>query len=152
GTPFTVTVTAQDSDGNTITGYRGTVHFRSTDPLASLPPDYTFTAADNGVHTFTDVILRTAGSPTVTATDTVTGSITGTATVTVDQARLGTTALLEGPAAGSDSDLVITSGPWSATSNAPWLHTSSSGNGNGLATLTFDANSGATRSGTLTIA
>src|SRR5262249_60724605 len=54
--------------------------------------------------------------------------------------RLGTTALLEGPAAGRASDVVSTSGPWSATSNAPWLHTSSSGTGNGLATLTFDAN------------
>src|SRR5215831_1427041 len=66
---------------------------------------------------------------------------------------LGTTALLEGPAAGSASDLVLTSGAWSASSNAPsWLHTSSSGTGNGLATFTFDANPGATRSGTLTIA
>ena len=51
---------------------------------------------------------------------------------------LGTTALLEGPAAGSDSDVVITSGPWSAVSNAPWLHTSSSGTDNGLATFTFE--------------
>jgi DNA-binding beta-propeller fold protein YncE len=66
--------------------------------------------------------------------------------------RLGTTALLEGPAAGSASDLVFTSGAWSATANAPWLHTSASGTGNGLATLTFDANPGGTRSGTLTIA
>src|SRR6516164_8112536 len=65
---------------------------------------------------------------------------------------LGTTALLEGPAAGSDSDLVLTSGPWSASSNATWLHTSATGSGNGLATFTFDANAGATRSGTLTIA
>ena len=64
---------------------------------------------------------------------------------------LGTTALLEGPAAGSASDLVITSGPWSASSNATWLHTSATGTGNGLATFTFDANAGATRSGTLTV-
>jgi hypothetical protein len=65
---------------------------------------------------------------------------------------LGTTALLEGPAAGSASDLVLTSGPWSASANAGWLHTSAAGTGNGLATFTFDANPGATRSGTLTIA
>ena len=65
---------------------------------------------------------------------------------------LGTTALLEGPAAGSDSAMVTAGGPWSAVSNTPWLHTSSTGTGNGLATLTFDANPGATRSGTLTIA
>jgi sugar lactone lactonase YvrE len=65
---------------------------------------------------------------------------------------LGTTALLEGPAAGTDSDMVLTSGPWSASSNATWLNTSATGTGNGLATFTFDANPGATRSGTLTIA
>src|SRR5262245_60607422 len=65
---------------------------------------------------------------------------------------LGTTALLEGPAAGSASDLVLTGGAWSATANAPWLHTAATGTGNGLATFTFDANPGATRSGTLTIA
>jgi streptogramin lyase len=65
---------------------------------------------------------------------------------------LGTTALLEGPAAGSATDIVVSSGPWSASANDTWLHTSASGTGNGLATLTFDANPGATRSGTLTIA
>src|SRR5262249_16111496 len=65
---------------------------------------------------------------------------------------LGTTAQLEGPPAGGASDLVYTSGAWSATANAPWLHTSATGTGNGLATFSFDANGGATRSGTLTIA
>ena len=64
---------------------------------------------------------------------------------------LGTYAVLEGPAAGSDSD-IVSGGAWSAMSNESWLHTSSSGNGNGLATLTFDANTGGTRTGTLTIA
>jgi hypothetical protein len=64
---------------------------------------------------------------------------------------LGTTALLEGPAAGSDADIVVASGAWWATANASWLHTSSSGTGSGLATFTFDPNPGATRSGTLTI-
>ena len=35
---------------------------------------------------------------------------------------------------------------------SPWLHTSASGTGNGVASFTFDANTGATRTGTLTIA
>jgi len=65
---------------------------------------------------------------------------------------LGSYAFLEGPSAGSDADIVATSGAWTATSNATWLHTSASGTGNGLASLSFDANSGATRTGTLTIA
>ena len=43
-------------------------------------------------------------------------------------------------------------GAWSATSNASWLRTSSSSTGNGLATFSFDANAGGTRTGTLTIA
>ena len=55
---------------------------------------------------------------------------------------LGTTALLEGPAAGSASDLVGASGAWSATANAPWLHTTATGSGDGLAALSFDANGG----------
>ena len=48
--------------------------------------------------------------------------------------------------------MVSFAGSWSATANASWLHTSSSGTGNGLATFTFDANTGPTRTGTLTIA
>ncbi len=65
--------------------------------------------------------------------------------------ELGTDNLLEGPAAGGDS-VIVTAGPWTATSNASWLHTSASDTGGGQATFTFDANPGATRTGTLTIA
>jgi hypothetical protein len=83
GTPFTVTVTARDAYGNTASGYRGTAHFSSDDAAATLPADYAFAAADNGVHTFSNVLLRTAGSRAVSAADTVTGSITGSAAITV---------------------------------------------------------------------
>jgi hypothetical protein len=89
GTAFSVTVTAQDNNGNTANGYRGTVHFSSTDTRSGvvLPPDYQFTATDNGVHTFTNgVTLVTAGNQTVTATDTVSASVTGSAAVTVNPA------------------------------------------------------------------
>jgi hypothetical protein len=61
---------------NTATGYTGTVHSTSSDRKAALPADYTFVAADAGAHTF-KVALVTAGSQTVTATDTTTASITG---------------------------------------------------------------------------
>jgi hypothetical protein len=65
GAPFDVTVTAQDAFGNTATSYTGTVHFVSSDPRgAILPADYTFTAADAGVHTFAaGATLFTADSP-----------------------------------------------------------------------------------------
>jgi hypothetical protein len=72
-----VTVTARDTYGNTAAGYRGTVHFTSSDPQATLPANYTFTGADNGVHTFS-VTLRTLGTQSVTVTDTAAASLTGT--------------------------------------------------------------------------
>jgi hypothetical protein len=77
GTAGTFTVTVQDAFGNTATGYRGTVHFTSSDGPAVLPADYTFTAADGGVHTFM-ATLKTAGTQSITATDTVEASVTGT--------------------------------------------------------------------------
>src|SRR5262249_35162336 len=52
GVAGSLTVTAKNADGTTDTSYRGTVHLTSSDPQAELPADYTFTAADQGVHTF----------------------------------------------------------------------------------------------------
>ena len=52
-----------------LTGYLGTLHFTSSDGLAVLPADYTFTAADAGIHTF-QVTFNTLGSQTITMTDT----------------------------------------------------------------------------------
>jgi hypothetical protein len=87
GSAFTITVTVLDSSNAVVTSYTGTVHFTSSDSQAGLPADYTFTATDAGVHTFTGgVTLKTAGSQSVTATDTVTSSITGSATVSVSPA------------------------------------------------------------------
>lgn len=77
GTAASFSVTATDAQGNPVAGYRGTVHFRSSDPQAVLPADYTFTATDNGVHTFS-IILKTAGTASVTVADTVSGTLTGT--------------------------------------------------------------------------
>jgi hypothetical protein len=84
GTPFTITVTALDPFGNVARSYRGLVHFASTDGSASLPADYRFTTADQGVHTFVNLLtLRTSGSQTITATDKNHATITGTAIVSV---------------------------------------------------------------------
>ena len=65
---------------------------------------------------------------------------------------LGTTSLVEGQFAGSDSVVVAVSGAWTAASNASWLSTSSSGTGNGVATFSFNPDPFGTRTGTLTIA
>src|SRR5205814_500796 len=70
------TVIAKDSYGNTATGYRGTVYFTSSDGQAGLPANYTFIAGDAGVHTFS-ATLKTAGSQSLSASDTANGGITG---------------------------------------------------------------------------
>jgi len=80
GNAVNVTVTALDSNNNTVTNYSGIVHFTSTDPQAVLPGDYAFTAADAGAHTFT-ITLKTAGSQLITASDT-TGTVRLTSGVT----------------------------------------------------------------------
>jgi hypothetical protein len=74
GSAFSFTVTALDQFNNTATGYAGAVHFTSSDPQAVLPANSTLT---NGTGTFS-ATLKTAGSQTITATDTVTPAITGT--------------------------------------------------------------------------
>ena len=73
-----VTVTAYDAYGNVATGYTGTVAFTSTDrqrrccrPTTPSPPP------TRGRITFS-VTLETAGTQSITATDTATSSITGT--------------------------------------------------------------------------
>jgi hypothetical protein len=76
GTTGTSTVTAKDAHGNTATSYNGIVHFSSSDTQASLPADYPFTTADASVHTFS-ATLKTAGTQSLTATDSNTNSITG---------------------------------------------------------------------------
>ncbi len=76
GTAFNFTVTAYDPYGNIATGYTGTIHFTSSDAGATLPANYTFTAANGGNQSFS-ATLKTGGTQTITAADTVTSSITG---------------------------------------------------------------------------
>jgi hypothetical protein len=85
GTPLSITVQAVDAFGNTAAGYLGTAAFASTDPGIVLPSDYTFNAIDSGVHVFTNgVTLRTPGSQTITATDTLDSSIHGSISLIVN--------------------------------------------------------------------
>jgi hypothetical protein len=77
GTAHNFTVTALDAYGNVATGYLGTVKFMSSDPIAMLPANYTFTSGDAGMHTMFSATLNTPGTQSITATDTVNSSITG---------------------------------------------------------------------------
>src|SRR5947199_142266 len=61
-------VTALDPYGNVATGYSGTVHVTSSDGQGALPADYSFTASDNGSHSF-NATLETAGSQSLTVAD-----------------------------------------------------------------------------------
>jgi hypothetical protein len=73
GVAGTVDVVIEDAYGNSVTGYTGTVHFTSSDRKASLPANYTFSTADPGYHFFS-ATLKTAGTQSITATDTATPS------------------------------------------------------------------------------
>lgn len=98
GTPGTFTVTALDDQGNVVTDYRGTVEFLSSDPSAGLPSSYTFTADDNGSHTFTAALATPGTNRSITVRDT---SAPATLTATQSGIRVhdGTVALI--PVAGA---------------------------------------------------
>jgi hypothetical protein len=84
GSAFSLTVKVKDRDDAIRTGYLGTVHFTSTDVSATLPANYMFVSGDNGVHTFSGVVLRTGGSQTITVSDLVMPlTVPATANVTV---------------------------------------------------------------------
>jgi hypothetical protein len=83
GVALSLTLTALDAYGNVVSNYTGTVHFSSSDTKATLPKNYTFTAADKGVHTFAGLVLRKRGFQKITITDTQNGALTGSVTVDV---------------------------------------------------------------------
>ena len=69
GTADTLKVCALDINAATLTGYLGTIRFSSSDPLATLPAQYTYVAGDAGCHTFS-VTFGTTGHQTVVVNDT----------------------------------------------------------------------------------
>jgi hypothetical protein len=83
GQSLSLTVTVEDTYGNVVVGYTGTIRFNGTDNTATLPVNYTFTASDQGVHTFTGLVLRKQGHQKITVTDTHNSSITNSVIVDV---------------------------------------------------------------------
>jgi hypothetical protein len=108
GTAVTLTVTMLDPYGNVASGYRGSVHFTSGDAQAVLPTNYTFTAADQGVHTFTGIQLDTAGTQTVKLTDTATSALTASASVTVSPAAASREAINANASATAGTSVPLT--------------------------------------------
>jgi sugar lactone lactonase YvrE len=143
GTELSLTVDASGTGPLSYQWYfNGSILSQATNSTLSLP----------------SVQLGNAGAYNVSVSSPF-GLVFGTNfTLTVAGFSLGTTASLEGPSAGVDS-VVLAAFPstnsWTNTANAAWLHLSApnqSGTGSTNVIFSFDANPGATRSGTLTIA
>ncbi|MBU0981761.1 Ig-like domain-containing protein [Patescibacteria group bacterium] len=80
GESKTITVTALDADGYTVTDYTGEIRFSSSDDSATLPNDYTFLAEDQGEHQFNLAVkFVTTGPQILTVTDVDQFNITGDA-------------------------------------------------------------------------
>ena len=111
GTTQTFSVTAYDAYGNVATGYLGTVAFTSSDAKAILPANYLMIPEDQGVFAFT-ATLETAGTQSITATDTSTSTITSTeSNIVVQAAALNSLVVTGFPAsdtAGAAGSLTVT--------------------------------------------
>lgn len=114
GIPTTVTITAVDAGGKTITNFAGTVAFSSTDTAAVLPPLYRFQSTDAGVHAFS-MTFTTPGTQTVTIAS---GTTTNTsASFVVESAEISHMADVTNPASWTFLD-VSPSGPCATTPGA----------------------------------
>jgi hypothetical protein len=146
GSVGSFTLKAQDPYGNLLPGYSGTVHFTSTDPHAVLPGDATLT---NGTGTFSATFV-TAGTQSLSATDTVTATITGTETgILVNPAAPASLAFGQQPtnaAAGAAISPAVTVRLFDAYGNL------ATNDGTDSVTIALGANpGGATLSGTTTV-
>jgi hypothetical protein len=109
GETTSISFAATDGTGATDVGYTGTVHISSDPETSTLPDDYTFTEADEGVHTFEGIIFNALGTYTLTLVDTSDSLRTQSVTITV-------TAVDEGSNNNSDNSSSNSSG---GSSSAP---------------------------------
>jgi hypothetical protein len=75
-------VVALDDANRVARDYAGTVAVTSSDTAATLPANYTFTAADRGVKALA-ATLPTTGSQTLAVTDAADAALAGSATIDV---------------------------------------------------------------------
>jgi hypothetical protein len=94
GTAFAFTVTAENPNNTTDTGYTGTVQFTSSDTQAVLPASM---ALISGIGTFS-ATLKTAGSQTLAATDSVNSTLTGSSAAVAVTPLAATHLAVTGPA------------------------------------------------------
>jgi hypothetical protein len=130
------TVTANAPAGNVLTSYAGTVQFTNGDPQATIIDtatgkpvplggfSYTFTAADQGTHTFR-VDLKTAGTQSISVSDTAAGVTAGDAGITVNPAALRVLAVTGFPSPVAQEDTES----FTVTAEDPFGNTVASYNG-----------------------
>ncbi|MFL5308972.1 MAG: hypothetical protein ACJ79H_00825 [Myxococcales bacterium] len=107
GKPVAVLVEFVDAFQNLAIQYLATVHFTSSDPRATLPPDTAFGGADSGERQF-GFRFGTVGAQTVTASD---GTIACSASTTIaagPAAQLALSGLPQATVAGAPSVVVVT--------------------------------------------
>jgi hypothetical protein len=146
GAPFSITVQAVDPFGQTALGYTGTVHFTASNGAMA---NYPFTATDAGQHTFNGLVLRQAGTLTVTGTDATDSTVTGATSFTVTPAAADHLLFLQQPTdtAAGQTLSPVTVAVVDQYGNVETDDTSDT------VTLSLDTNpSGGTLSGTLTVA
>jgi hypothetical protein len=160
GTAFatSLTATVTGAGGAGVAGISVTFSAPPNGPAATFSPSATVVTNASGVATVTATADWTIGSYTVTAAAAgvaVPAIFSLSNTVATAAYSLSASSLLEPPTAGSDSLQIVANGSpaaWSATAQASWLHIASgsaSGSGSASVNFTFDANTGATRSGTI---
>ncbi len=169
---FNFTVSLSAASGSPVT-----VNFQTADGTATAPTDYTAIGATtltfNAGETTKQVSVSVNGDTAIESNETFFVNLsnpTGGATIT-DNQGLGTIVNDDGsctytlspaspqsvPATSSNLNVTVTTPAgcaWTATTSTAWItiNSGSSGNGNGTVNMTFAANTGAARSGSLTIA
>jgi hypothetical protein len=135
------TVTAEDPNGNVATGYTGTIALSSSDTAATFADGYsgaplgnntfTFTASDYGSYRFV-ATLNTAGTQSITATDTAIPSDSGAETgIVVDPA-----VTVSGPTAGYlNQPLTFTLGTFGDPAGATFTYQINWGDGSPTQTV-----------------
>ena len=118
GSTFSLTVTAQDAGGNTVTGYTGTVTLTSSDGAATLPAAHAFTGGNAGVYTFTNIALNTAGTQTITAGDGTISKASNNVTVSPGAFSLAQSIVSSASSVVSGSSITVTLTAKDAAGNA----------------------------------
>ena len=135
-----------------------TANLRGPFAPTSNQPWLTIGGATNGVISFS-FAANTSSSNRVASIDVLGQDVSVTQSAAPFDSSLGTTNIIVGSSSGTDSIVLllqpVTGSNWTAAANAPWLQLSAANQGGNSSTnviFTFSANTGATRTGTLTIA